>query len=105
MGPDQQLALRALADSLRAHPELLVVTLAGWVGEQDQPSTAAQASLALAHSARAWLLEHEGIAPDGLVAVGLGSLEAADSDERPPQGVRVQPAVMAVQAGVLAGTR
>ena len=105
MGPDQQMALRALADSLRAHPELLVVTLAGWVGEQDQPSTAAQASLALAHSARAWLLEHEGIAPDGLVAVGLGSLEAADSDERPPQGVRVQPAVMAVQAGVLAGTR
>ena len=95
---DQELALRALADSLRAHPEVLVVTLAGWVaGGSDD--AAVQQSLELARAARRWLIEREGMDGARLLAVGLGAVQPQPGDERPPRGIEVQPAVMALQTG------
>jgi hypothetical protein len=98
LGPDQALALSALADSLRAHPELPLVSLAGWVAPGD-PRPAVPHSQALAQAALDWLVQHEGIAPERLLAVGLGAREPAEGEDRPPQGVQVMPAVMSVTLG------
>ncbi len=98
LGPHQELALRALADSLRAHPELAVVSLAGWVAPGD-PRQATARSEALAQAALRWLVEQEGIAPERLLAVGLGAREPVEGEDRPPQGVQVVPAVMSVTQG------
>ncbi len=99
LGPDQELALQALADSLRAHPELLLVTVAGWVTPQDHPAGATARSLAQATAARDWLVEHEGIDAARLIAVGLGALEPAEGEDRPPRGVELSPALIAQETG------
>ena len=96
---DQEMALRAVADSMRAHPEVIQLALAGWVAPLDNPQREAQASLVLARAARDWLTQHEGIAAARLMAVGMGALEPGEGDDRPPRGVEIQPAVMATQPG------
>jgi hypothetical protein len=97
--PDEEPALRALADSLRAHPELPRVTLAGWVAPSDAPGDPVLRSQTLARAAQAWLVQQEGIAPERLLAVGLGAREPQEGEDRPPQGVEVRPAVMTEQPG------
>jgi len=96
---DQEMALRAVADSLRAHPEVIQLALAGWVSPQDDPQREAKASLVLARAARDWLTQHEGIAAARLMAVGMGALEPGEGNDRPPRGVEIQPVVMASQPG------
>ena len=98
-GPDEVPALRALADSLRAHPDLRLVALAGWVAPSDNPADSAARSLALARGAQDWLVRNEGIAPARLLAVGLGAREPSEGEDRPAQGVEVQPAVLVEQPG------
>jgi uncharacterized protein (TIGR03382 family) len=98
-GPDEEPALRALADSLRAHPDLRLVALAGWVSHGDAPGDPVARSLALAHAAQEWLVLHEGIAPARLLAVGLGAREPREGEDRPAQGVEVRPAVLVEQPG------
>ncbi len=99
LGPDQELALRALADSLRAHPEIVLVTLAGWVPPSADKGKAVRASTALAAATQAWLVEHEGIEAERLLAVGLGSLEPREGEDRPLRGVEVRPAVAFERSG------
>jgi hypothetical protein len=92
--PDEALALRALADSLRARPDVRVVTLEGWVPSADERSQPALRSLALAQGAKAWLVQHEAIAEHRLVAVGMGAVEAGEGSDRPAQGIEIRAAVL-----------
>ncbi len=99
---DEQPALRALADSLRAQPQLRLVALEGWVSPLAGHPDPASSSLALALAAKAWLVEQEGIAASRIMAVGMGALAPQEGSDRPPQGVRTRAAAALEIAGTLA---
>ncbi len=93
IAPEEEPALRALADRLRARPEATLLTLEAWVPPLGERGDAWLASRTMAQGVRDWLVQHEGISPDRLLAVGQGTAPTAADSEPSPRRVVARVAV------------
>ncbi len=99
VAPEEEPALRQLADLLRAHPEASLVALEGWVPPLGERGDAWLASYTMAENVRDWLVDNEGIAAERLLPIGQGAVPAEAQGKAATQRVVARLSVLVEQPG------